>query len=238
MARLSWRRTKPLIKNAWLVVVGPTVVGVAIVAIVTVWHPWSAASLTRTEIRLLAADPGTGLPPAVKATATAAGVCEYPSLEDPVVDAYRCGGGNVIYDPCFGQDRSRVICIETPWSTVGVRFKVSRFEWYTRGRLLIWRPGAAVPPGLQVVPPDPTTEMHPPWALELATGLRCVFVGGAIFSVANQRANYDCGANGFSGDRGPWIIGIPDRSTEPWVVSLLPAVSSKTTQVAVRVAWY
>jgi hypothetical protein len=238
LSRLKLQGAKPLIKSVWLVLLAPLVVGLAGVAIAALWHPWSQTPLARTQIRLLAADPHTGLPPAVEVTAHARGICNFPSEADPVTDAYRCFGGNVIYDPCFGGDTKPLICIESPWSAVGVRFKVTLFEAFDKHHDVHWHPGEAPPREVPVFPPLPTDEKHPPWALELASGLRCVFAEGATFFVANQRANYECGTNGFGGGRGPWVIGDPDRSTEPWVVSLLPKFGSRTSQVAVRVAWY
>jgi hypothetical protein len=85
---------------------------------------------------------------------------------------------------------------------------------------------------------SPVNQAHPPWALELENGLRCVFNAGTGFVVADQRANYECGGVQFGEPRGAWIIGVPDRSSEPWLASVLSALGARSTEVAIKVAWY
>jgi hypothetical protein len=234
------------LRHLWVVIVAPIIVGIIVIVVVAVWHPWDRAKppLRRTAIRLLAAnEPATGLSQPVAVTGNSEGICQVPSQADPSPNAFRCMGGNYIYDPCFGDYDGSLVCIGTPWSTTGLRFKVTDFIFYLpSGKVAQWNPHSnrPIPEGRIAYGTPGALSKQQPWALELANGLRCLYVEGASFEIAGERADYGCFRYGtrITGG-GPWVIGPPDRSDEPWVVSILPKQGrAQTTEEAVRVAWY
>lgn len=233
------------LRHLWVVIVAPITVGIIVIVVAAVWHPWDSAKppLRRTAIHLLAAnEPATGLSQPVVVTGHSQGICQVPSQADPSPNAFRCFGGNYIYDPCFGDYEGSLICIGTPWSTTGINFSVTRFDFYlSTGKVEQWNPHSNGPiPGGHIAYGNPgALAKQPPWALELANGLHCIYAEGATFEIAGERADYGCFRHGSRVGGGPWIIGPPDRSGEPWIVSLLPRQGrAQTTEEAVRVAWY
>jgi hypothetical protein len=231
-------------RHLWVAIVAPIIVGIIVIVVTTVWHPWDSAKppLRRTAIRLLAAnEPATGLSQPVAVAGTSKGICQVPSEADPSPNAFRCIGGNYIYDPCFGAYEGSLICIGTPWSTTGISFSVTRFEFDLPTGEVQWNPRSNCPrPGEDSPYSSPgAIAKKSPWALELANGLHCIYAEGVTFEIAGERAEYGCFRHGTRIDDGPWIIGQPDRSSEPWVVSLLPKQGrAQTTEETVRVAWY
>lgn len=212
-----------LARHLWVVLLAPLVVGVisaiSTALITGAWHPFTSAKLTRTEIRLFTSGEVLGLPANLRVARRASGGCTYSSvLAAP--EAYRCGAAAVIYDPCLGYP-PRLMCVESPWTQEAVQLHV------------------ATP-----IHPPPTRSLAEvlktrPWALELSNGERCVSVAGATFVVTGARANYECSrTTGFNGGTGAWLIGVPDRTQQPWEVTFLAERDSATTQIAVRVAWF
>lgn len=215
-------------------------VAVTAAALVGDWRPWEDADPARTEIRLFASGAGSGLPTGLTITRTVSGSCNYESNVDPVPEARRCASTeSFLYDPCFGY-ATELICVGSPWSTTATRFRVRKYTFFLKNnRIVDWDPAGTEPMPVEPRLPADVTKTEPPWAVELVNGQRCVLVSGATFVVAGQRGNYQCSrADGFNGGRGSWLIGVPDRTTQPWLVSYLAPRTSQTTQVAVKVAWY
>ncbi len=101
------------------------------------------------------------------------GTCTQPSAFDPGrSDAWRCAASG--RDPCFEipakvPGEAELLCVGFgPWSGIGVHLEgsVPAHEQYQ------------------------LTDESKPWALELANGLRCAFVGGGTSSVDGERLNY------------------------------------------------
>jgi hypothetical protein len=131
-----------------------------------------------------------------------------------VAGALRCATGDRLRDPCYldraAQPLPRVLCVASPWSSTAVTFE---------------------PPDL----PEPVDGLEPqrPWALELASGRRCVAVGGATTVVDGRRLNYVC-----RGRTTRFLFGSPDRSRATWHIR--QARSARGTgmrRVAIAVAW-
>jgi hypothetical protein len=143
----------------------------------------------------------------------------------------------------FGVYGPPLVCIGAPWSKTGIRFHPTIFEFFLAdGNSVRWSPNSSQPiPGGRVAYGDPgALAKKPPWALELANGLRCLDAEGATFEIAGERASYGCEAPGSHRRQQEWVLGQPDRSAEPWVVSVLPTRVGRpqTSEVAVKVAWY
>jgi hypothetical protein len=71
--------------------------------------------------------------------------------------------------------------------------------------------------------------------------MKCVLLDGATFTRAGLRANYGCTKTGvltFSKPSSGWVIGVPERRHEPWIVFYSSERSSETVQVRVYEAWY
>jgi hypothetical protein len=157
------------------------------------------------------------------------GTCRQPSAFDPGRgDAWRCAPA----DPCFeiptdAPGEAELVCMGDPWSGNGTHFEgsVPAHEQYQ------------------------LTDESKPWALELANGLRCNFVGGGTSTVDGERVNYGCGSCVNYGcspceercDR--WVIGYPDQSSSTWRVRLVEydrpfrtVLSSES--VLVLIGWY
>jgi hypothetical protein len=153
-----------------------------------------------------------------------------------VFEAHRCSGTRhfprgkdyytQIYDPCWGYFVEKVICVDSPWDRHGTIFKVQ--EWSgERDR---------------TKRPEQSIRRSAPWALELSSGERCVFVTGATYTVAGMRANYFCqrkGESNFKGEEGGWIVGTPNRTSAVWRALFAESLEARSfKEVGVYVAWY
>ncbi len=100
------------------------------------------------------------------AVRTVTGTCFTSSIADATSGSWRCIAGNAILDPCFsGPGRTNeVVCVPDPWTTAVVRMHLSS-------------PLPAAASG---------TDTAATWAIELATGQRCVLGTGANGTFANS----------------------------------------------------
>jgi hypothetical protein len=130
-------------------------------------------------------------------------------------DVFRCFDGNFIRDPCYHDaatsaqtQRDVVLCVSSPWSRSAVRLRADTLDH--SGALKV---GA------------------PPWALELASGVRCVFAEGATNVVGGRRLNYVC-------THGRFGFGVPDTSQPTWRIRLARDFNGRgLRKVAIGVAW-
>lgn len=138
-----------------------------------------------------------------------AGSCWTGSIAAPAPDTYRCFAGDQILDPCFappGVTRpATVACIADPWSAAQV---------------------------VRLTDPLPQIQPQPgarPWALLLASGVRCTAVTGTVSSVAGVEMQYLCG--------GGAAAGIVSDDVNHMVVAYGPQGAASLARVAVRTAW-
>lgn len=118
---------------------------------------------------------GTDGRPAAVSTSTENGYCWNSSLAAVGPTAFRCfsdaSSGGRIYDPCFAPatpSPTTVSCVNDPWSTATT--------------LRLTRPL-----------PEPVADgAARPWALQLATGARCVASTGTVPSVGGVNLSYHC----------------------------------------------
>ena len=130
-------------------------------------------------------------------------------------DAWRCMADNSIYDPCFsvpGNDQA-VICAANPLSD-STGFKLNLTE--------------ALPARGTV------SAAKSAWAIELADGTTCSFVGGATAAFGGERINYSC-SDGWS------ILGELQEG-QVWTarkVRLSSDLSSieESVQVFIKIVW-
>jgi hypothetical protein len=130
-----------------------------------------------------------------------------------VVGAYRCFAGNRIYSVCYldegDPESSSLLCVSSPWARSAVRLT---FDESPNGG------DSARPGGL-------------PWALELRSGTRCVWVGGATTVVEGRRLNYGC-------FNGRVLFGSPDTSRSTWRIRVARDGEGRgMRKVAIRAAW-
>lgn len=130
-----------------------------------------------------------------------------------VAEAFRCFDDDLIRDPCYpdtrDEDVTAVLCVASPWSRAATRLEV----------------GDALP--------EPSASATTPWSLELASGARCGFVGGATAVVGGYRLNYGC-------DRGrrPYLFGTPDRRSSTWRIRAARDPQGRgLRKLAIRKAW-
>jgi hypothetical protein len=141
------------------------------------------------------------------------GTAECTSRSFIVVGAYRCFEGNQIRSVCYPDSRDvegfSVLCVSSPWARAAIRLQLDE-------------------------EPDDSFAARPgglPWALELASGVRCVWVGGATNVVGRLRLNYGCA-------RGRYLFGSPDRSGPTWRIRQARDFNGRAMRkVVIRVAW-
>lgn len=187
-------------------------VSVLIVAALVAAASASATSSTTTHIYQAFTSSGK---PAIKITKTVKGICVGGSSATDRNDAWRCFGGNFVYDPCFSSSKAKgiLVCPGNPWSRSGVELKVS-------GKLQF--------PDKQ----KPSTSGMP-WAIQTTTGLKCVIATGATTVLQKQRLNYIC----MKSKDGLW--GSPSRKHEPWKIDIAPSTATKLSKtVAIKTAWF
>lgn len=136
-------------------------------------------------------------------------------------DAWRCGVGNGILDPCFADpflipgETGTLYCAADPFALDLIALTLTEPLPEEGGN-------------------DPTEAPVPdgilPWALELTTGEQCTLLTGATAPVAGQRLNYLC-------EGGASVVGDLDRSQPLWAVNSLAEDGHATTLVGVAVVW-
>jgi hypothetical protein len=149
-------------------------------------------------------------------TRVRSGLCKQGSVAIKRRDAWRCGAGRRVRDPCFSSPRrpGLVLCPDAAWKHTGLRLKLT-----------------------SPLPRKGGNRLHPslgaqPWALELFDGRRCLIQTGATRVTGDLRANYACGTTE------DWLWGSPDRATEPWMIFSAPyAATTLTIRVPIRRAW-
>lgn len=227
--RRSWRGSRAFRFAATAVLIPVVVSFISAVAIATWTQVTSSTPLTRTAVSLYFPSPES-----VPVTKHVAGRCGVSDADFAVSDALLCGSGHLLYDPCwftYGYSNglmggAMVECVETPWSPTGIALHMTNLtQWEKDGRVAKRRPPLA---------------KADPWALELSGGERCVFVAGATYTVAGERANYFCARHSLPSGKhvDGWVIGDIDRTSQPWVVSYAPAGAAETQQIHVRRAWF
>jgi hypothetical protein len=185
----------------------------AALAVALIAAPTAAAATVARTYSPFAAD-GTLLA-GLRAAPAYGGTCDSGSFVVSGETAFRCSAGDVIRDPCFADaasstaERAVVVCVASPWAEDVVRLRV-------RGELQT----------VLGAPPD-----GPPWALQLASGRRCVFLQGARPTIGGRRMTYGCGA-------GRFLFGSPDRSGPTWRIRQADSPrGSHQRKVAIAAAW-
>jgi hypothetical protein len=148
---------------------------------------------------------------------TRSGYCWTSSETTPRRDAWRCAIKNLIYDPCFSSAKASglVLCPTAPWNNSGIEINLTKplpVSLGNRGALSIH---------------------NQPWALQLFTGRRCLFSGGASNELGGRRLNYFCTGAGKTG-----LWGYPDRKVQPWTIYIAPyTAKTLSTRATIRRAW-
>jgi len=170
-----------------------------------------------TAVRVYAAFGVGALRSGVAVIAQVTGECFAASLADETrEDAWRCMSGNRILDPCFAGfqgDRMVTACPESPWTSRVTVLNLVKEPARTLANQ------ADIGGGL-------------PWALELVSGARCVFLTGATAVVAGMRVNYGCVGGAQS------VVGEVNRLLPQWRVFVDGGQSVTLQLQEVAVAWY
>lgn len=186
--------------------------------------PAAAPDPVRTDVRLFVpAGPG-GLNVGLAVTAREEGSCFAGSSAAATRgDAWRCGVGNGIVDPCFADpfmapgDGGVLYCAESPFAGDVIE-------------LTLTEPLSAEG-GNEPVPLQGGDQAGIlPWALELANGEQCTLLTGATAPIAGLRLNYGC-------ESGASVLGDIDHSQPLWVVNYLADEGYATNLVGVAAAW-
>jgi len=170
-----------------------------------------------TALRVYAAFGPGALRPGVEVTGRVAGECFAASLADQSRDdAWRCTSSNRILDPCFeGFQGTQAVmaCPESPWTsrvTLLTPTKEPARDSANRANI-----GGGLP-----------------WALELTSGVRCVFLTGATALVAGMRINYGCVGSAQA------VVGDVNRVLPEWRVFVDRGQGVTVESEGVAVAWY
>jgi hypothetical protein len=146
------------------------------------------------------------------------GFCWTGSLADSGrTDAWRCFIGNFIHDPCFS-DPSKpaprfVVCASTPWSRRVVKIVLTR----------------KLPRGQRNPAGSPLRRA--PWAVELASGKRCLALTGATGTIAGRGVSYGCLGGGY-------LLGTPRRA-KTWTIFYAAGYKARrASRVAIAEAWW
>jgi len=147
------------------------------------------------------------------------GIGECTSGSYIVVGAFRCfEDDSSIWDVCYLDQRDvdlpSLLCVSSPWARAAVRLQY-------------------------IDEPDPRFGARPggpPWALELASGRRCVWASRASTTVGRLRLNYLCGRFGTRTAR--FLFGTPDKRRAVWRIRLVTTpAGGGMRKVAIKVAW-
>lgn len=141
-------------------------------------------------------------------------------------DAWKCGGANEVFDPCFELEdwphHNRVFCFETPWDESGVTIQLTQDLAYDERNALDDEEASISPQKIA---------KSIPWAVETVAGDHCVMQSGATSVIFGMRYNYECTDES-------WIIGDIDREDVRWYSFMLRPGSREIVRVQLRVAWY
>jgi hypothetical protein len=180
---------------------------------------WCAGSASAAPTERLVYSPFAtdgSLLQSLKVTTHDGGHCDTGSYVVARHGVYRCFDGNVIRDPCFSDARAStaagetvVACVGAPWSTHVVSLHLDG-EPSSDSQV---KPGGA------------------PWALQLASGPRCVFGEGATNVAHGLRLNYFC-----AGSR--YLFGTPRTSQPTWRIRMARNTLGRGWRlVAIARAW-
>jgi hypothetical protein len=168
---------------------------------------------------LLAPFVGGRLSSGLHVSRTRRGFCWVGSLADSGrSDAWRCLSGNLIHDPCFS-DKSKpgpsfVVCPSTPWSRAVVKIVLTR-------KLPL---GQANPAGSPL--------RRAPWAIEVASGKKCLALTGATGQIAGRGVSYGCVGGGY-------LLGTPRRAKPTWTIFYAAGYKARrATRVTIAEAWW
>jgi hypothetical protein len=229
--------------SIWAVVIGPVIAGLTI-GIVLLILPWAyrqtfPGEANRTEVRLFRPLEGETLAANLHVIRYGVGEC-YLSVGVPgspetglkhfcfATVRYRA----LAFGTCWERDwPEKVICVENPWTRSVTAISVR--DWIysdRRGRMRKWSPRSdPTPRHLPSKGPLPhSLSQAIPWALELSNGEHCVSF--AMQRPINVDDSYWCKRGG--------VVGYPDRTREPWLVSFARYHSSEIIQVKVTAAWF
>jgi hypothetical protein len=140
---------------------------------VVTWNPFDAAGAVKQSLKI---------------KPLGSGGCGNAAGSERIGDfGYRCGAGNLLADPCWGDGpgpTNLVICPYSPWARKAATIRVPHFM---------------LAAGVTFAAPlDPRRD--PPWGLELADGSRCPLTQGAHDSVATKHGrlavDYYCDPRG------------------------------------------
>ncbi|MFC1433605.1 serine/threonine-protein kinase [Streptacidiphilus sp. N1-3] len=175
--------------------------------------PAATPALARTQVDTIAPWDSTGrLNAGVTVAGTAQGSCFTTAESTSRDDAFRCNGGNSLYDPCFAplvQNPTAVMCLGTSPTKLF--------------RLTLTEPLPDVPP---VASPSPVE----PLIIILTDGTSCGMVTGGTTDQAGQRLNYECGNGG-------GLYGYPDKTGVVWTISYLAKGSAVGTSVPIATSY-
>ncbi|MHA6757802.1 serine/threonine-protein kinase [Streptacidiphilus sp. PAMC 29251] len=170
-------------------------------------------ALARTQVNTIAPWNSSGqLNAGVTIAGTAKGSCFTTAESTSRTDAFRCNGGNSLYDPCFAPltpDPTAVMCLGT-----------SPTKLY---KLTLTQPLPDAPP---VASPSPVE----PLIIILTDGVSCGMVTGGTTDQAGQRLNYECTNQG-------GLYGYPDKTGVVWTISYLAKGSAVGTSVPIGTSY-
>lgn len=169
-----------------------------------------------TVVQLFAPFRPAGLAGGLRVTADLRGYCWGGSQAlGGRPDAWRCTGENRILDPCFeagAPEATALACSASPWSDEIVLLTLTAPLPRERANA----PGGTMP--------------HP-WAIQLASGVRCQIATGATATVAGLRVNATC-------SDGSATLGDLDRGRARWRVFVMRDNSPTLEQQEIVAAWY
>ena len=142
----------------------------------------------------------------LRITATYKGSCAGGSDATDRSDAWRCGFGNLLIDPCFSDPSGNVRT-----SSACVAHGAPRPSSCTS-------PGGAGPNTTRSAPTG-----HP-WGIQLRAGARCLFVQGASSDLRSLRLNYTC-------TDGSVLYGTARRG-QPWTILRATGNDAQATRTA------
>ena len=149
----------------------------------------------------------------LRITATYKGSCAGGSDATDRNDAWRCGFGNLLIDPCFSDPAGGVpyvLCLRRPWGSETIKLFVTGRRGQNTSRV--------APTG------------HP-WGVQLRSGTRCLFVQGASSNLNGLRLNYTC-------TDGSVLYGNARRG-QPWTILRATGDDAQATRpAAIARVWF
>ena len=137
--------------------------------------------------------------------------CFTASIASPRVDALRCIGNQVIFDPCFAFTPKSVVCESNPAAgSVGVEHQVA---------------------GPDAVSTESPADEAPAWALLLADGSSCLRLTGSRGTANGVLTTFRC-------SDGSWLLGEPKQGPVWTADRLAPSLGSPVVATSVTKAWW